>query len=386
MEYIKNNKYFAQVTGSLEKHAAEELKGLGAEILQEVSRGVRFSCDKETLYKIVYCSRLATRLLAPLISMQCHSEKYLYSQAYNNIDWTSLINLEKCFSIITNVSNSHINNSLYAGQILKDAICDQFKKKYNKRPDFKPKDGDIVLSLYISDNWATISYDITGISMHKRGYREWSNAAPLQETLAAAIIKLSSWDGSTPLYDIMCGSGTLLAEALMYYSNIPAGYLRKTDNIKAMPDFDAKLWEQVLLNENSRIRECPKGLIYGSDISKECVDFTKKNLRNLPFGENVEVCATDFSRLPVREKRVIVCNPPYGVRMNVHSRNAETKQALSLLYNQLGDFLKQKCPQSEAYILCGKPELIPELRLRAHWKKTLKNGDIEAKLAKIKVS
>jgi len=374
MEYIKNNKYFAQVTGSLEKHAAEELDALGAEVLQDVSRGIRFSCNKETLYRIVYCSRLITRILAPLISMQCHSEKYLYNQAFQNIDWTSLIDIGQCFSIITNVNNSNIRNSLYAGQILKDAICDQFKMKYNKRPNFKPKDGDVVLNLYINDNWATISYDISGISLHKRGYREFSNTAPIQETLATAIIKLSQWTGEKPLFDIMCGSGTLLAEALMLYSRIPAGYLRKDEHIRLMPDFDEDLWLKVKKEADSQIKECPKGLIFGSDIDEECVVFTQKNLRKLPFGENVEVVVSQFQDLPKKDNRVIVCNPPYGVRMG---------NSVSTMYNELGDFLKQKCPQSEAYILFGKPELMPNLRLRVHWKKTLMNGDIEGKLGKV---
>jgi len=374
MEYIKNNKYFAQVTGSLEKHAAEELDALGAEVLQDVSRGIRFSCNKETLYRLVYCSRLITRVLAPLISMQCHSEKYLYNQAFQNIDWTSLIDIGQCFSIITNVNNSNIRNSLYAGQILKDAICDQFKMKYNKRPNFKPKDGDVVLNLYINDNWATISYDISGISLHKRGYREFSNTAPMQETLAATIIKLSKWTGEKPLYDIMCGSGTLLAEALMLHSRIPAGYLRKDQHIQLMPDFDEELWLKVKKEADNQIRECPKGLIFGSDIDDKSVEYTKNNLKRLPFGENIEVVVSPFQDLPKKNNRVIICNPPYGVRMG---------NSVLTMYNELGDFLKQKCPQSEAYILFGKPELMPDLRLRMHWKKTLMNGDIECKLGKV---
>jgi len=377
IEYVKNHKYFAQVTGSIEKHAVEELTHLGAEVLNEASRGVRFTCDKETLYKIVYTSRLLQRVLAPLISFQCHSEKYLYNQAFQNVDWTGLIKLEQNFSIITNVSNSHISNSLYAGQVLKDAICDQFKAKYGRRPDFKPKDGDIVFSLYINDNWATISLDISGVSMHKRGYRTKSNIAPLQETIAAAIIKLTGWNGEKPFLDIMCGSGTLLAEALMLYSRIPAGYLRSDEHIQNMPDYDDTLWKRVKHEADSQIRELPKGLITGSDIDKESVEITKANLQKLPFGDRIEVVEVDFRSLPLKSNVIVVCNPPYGRRLNTKSDN------LSVLYNELGDFLKQKCPKSEGYILIGKLGLIPELRLRAHWKKTLMNGDIETKLVKI---
>ncbi|MCL1827408.1 MAG: THUMP domain-containing protein [Candidatus Cloacimonetes bacterium] len=375
-EYQKNQKYFAQVTGSLEKYAAEELTSLGATVLSEESRGVRFTCDTATLYRINYCNRLIQRVLAPLISMQCHSEKYLYQQASANIDWTALLSLDQCFSIITNVAGSKIDNSLYAGQVLKDAICDQFKEKYKKRPNFKPKDGDIVLNLYIKDNWATIAFDIAGKSMHKRGYRTEGHTAPLQETLGAAIIKILGDTEKKPVYDIMCGSGTIIAEALMSYSAIPAGYLRDNLHIKSLPDFDEKLWKNIVSAANDKMIPLPKGILFGSDISSDAIEVTRKNLSNLPFSENISLTVSPFQKLPLVENRIIVCNPPYGIRMG-------KTEDIVLLYNDLGDFLKQKCPHSVAYVLSGKPELLPEIRLRIHSKKTIKNGDIEAKLAKI---
>jgi len=376
LEYQKNHKYFAQVAGSLEKHAAAELTNLGAEVIQEVSRGVRFSCDKQTLYRIVYCSRLIQRVLAPIISFQCHSEKYLYNQAFANLDWTSLFKVSDTFAIIANVSNSNINNSLYAGQVLKDAICDQFRDKYQARPDFSQKEADIVFSLYINENWATISLDVVGQSLHKRGYRKGMSLAPLQETLAAAVVMLSGWDGSNPLFDPMCGSGTLLAEALMRYCHIPAGYLRNDDAIAFMPDFDAELWKTVRRNADTEIIPLPKGLIKGSDISAGNIAHARTNLHELPDGDKVEFQVSRFQDLPKVPNQTIVTNPPYGVRLG-------DTDSTRKLYNDLGDFLKQKCSASEAYVLCGNAELVKELRLRASWKKTLKNGDIETKLAKI---
>jgi putative N6-adenine-specific DNA methylase len=376
LEYLKNHKYFAQVAGSLEKHAAQELTELGAEVIQEINRGVRFSCDRQTLYRVVYTSRLIQRVLAPLISFQCHSEKYLYNQAFANLDWTSLFSVTDTFAIITNVSNSNITNSLYAGQILKDAICDQFREKYQARPDFSAKEADIVFSLYINDNWATISLDIAGHSLHKRGYRKGMSLAPLQETLAAAVVKLSGWDGTTTFMDPMCGSGTLLAEALMLYCHIPAGYLRKDTAMAFMPDFDAKLWDKVRKVADAEIRPLPQGLIKGSDISAGTVANARTNLHSLPYGDSIELSVSRFQDLPKEPDRTIVTNPPYGVRLG-------DKDGTGRLYNDLGDFLKQKCPASVAYVLCGSEELVPMLRLRASWKKSLKNGDIDTKLAKI---
>ncbi len=376
MEYLNNHKYFAQVAGSLEKHAAAELTELGAEVLQEVPRGVRFTCDKETLYRIVYTSRLVQRVLAPLLSFQCHSEKYLYSQAYHSLDWTKLFSLQHTFSIHTNVSNSNITNSLYAGQILKDAICDRFRDKYQARPDFTTKEADIAFNLYIADNWATVSLDVAGESLHKRGYRKAQTPAPLQETLAAAVVRLSGWQGDNTLYDPMCGSGTILAEELMHYCHIPAGYLRKDRGMHFMPDFDEILWKQVQKTADGRIRPFPEGLIAGSDSSSESIAAAKQNLAALPYGDKVKLRVSRIQDLPRETDRTIVTNPPYGVRLG-------EQHSISRFYNDLGDFLKQKCPASTAYILCGSKELVKELRLRAHWTKALKNGDLTASLAKI---
>lgn len=375
-EYQKTGKFFAQVAGSLETLANEELQSLGATVLQQIPRGLRFAADLPTLYRIVYCSRLLQRILAPLISFQCHSEKYLYKQAFGSFDFTELFSPDNSFGIECNVSHSKINHSLYAAQLLKDAICDQFRAKYNRRPDFSANDADLVLNLHIKDNLATISLDLTGISMHKRGYRSASSAAPLQETLAAAIVKLSGWDGQYPLCDPMCGSGSILAEALMMWCQIPAGFLRKDRGISFLPDYDQHLDEEIRRIANSAIRKLPKGLIMGSDIDPLAVQIAKTSLAALPGAENVKLSVMNFQFLPPMPKHCFITNPPYGKRLGA-------ADSIKTLYNDLGDFLKQRCEGSVAYILGGNDELISALRLRAYWKKSLKNADLDVKLAKI---
>ncbi|MDZ4181571.1 MAG: THUMP domain-containing protein [Candidatus Cloacimonadaceae bacterium] len=375
-EYQKHHKYFAQVAGSLEKHAAQELGELGAEVLGEVPRGLRFQCDPETLYRVLYTSRLAQRVLAPLISFNCHSEKYLYKLARERIDWTGLFALDQKFAIESNVSASHIKHSLYAGQILKDAICDSFRDKYQARPDFSSSAPDILFNLHIHENFANIYLDLAGISMHKRGYRKAAGDAPLQETLAAALIRLSGWNGEKPLLDPMCGSGTILCEALMHLCKIPAAYLRGVGALRLLPDFDPQLWKKVKDKADAAIIKPEPGMIKGSDIYGINLEIARENLNSLPHGKLVELRESPFQALPGHPNHVIITNPPYGVRIG------EIK-TIGLLYNELGDFLKQKCPHSEAYVLCGNDALVSELRLRAHWKKSLKNGDITTKFAKI---
>jgi len=374
-EYQRGGRYFVQVAGSLERLAKEELQELGAKILTEVPRGFGISCDLTTLYKIIYSSRMAQRVLAPLLSFACHSEKYLARQSATLLDWTQLFQAEESFGITVNLSGSKIRHSLYAGQLLKDAICDQFRNRYGVRPDFSTQDPRSSFNLHIKDNFATIALDLSG-SMHKRGYRSGSVDAPLQETLAAAIIRMSGWDGQRPLIDPMCGSGTLLCEALMSYCRIPAALLRDDRFLHHYPDHDQVLWNQIKAATNANMRELPEGLIRGSDISPTALRVARACLDKLPYGNTIQLERSRFQDLPAEPGRCVITNPPYGVRM-------EDESSTKPLYNQLGDWLKQRCKDSEAYILCGSVALVSELRLRAYWKKALKNADLEVKLAKV---
>jgi putative N6-adenine-specific DNA methylase len=373
---LEDKRYFAVVSGSLEKHAAAELERFDARILQEIPRGLSFSCSQESLYRILYEARLIQRVLMPILHFPCHSIKYLHQQALKNIDWPALFSLRQSFGIDCNVSNSFTRHSLYAGQVLKDAICDSFRERCGERPSFTNKEPDILFNLHIHENKVTIALDILGQSMHKRGYRKASVEAPLQETLAAAMLYLTGWSAEEPLWDPMCGSGTILAEALMLACRIPAGYLRDHRRLQLMPEHDEALWQRLVSQANGQIRDIPKGLIKGSDINAQAVEAARENLSCLPHGSRVELRAQRIESYADNFSGTVICNPPYGVRLN-------SPDDVANLYHALGDFLKQHCKGSTAYILCGSKELIPALRLRAHWAKSLKNGDLDTKLAKI---
>ncbi|HOY85330.1 MAG TPA: hypothetical protein PLQ80_08565 [Candidatus Syntrophosphaera sp.] len=378
IEYQEKGSYFAIVAGSLERHAAAELGELGAGVGREVPRGLHFSCDQETLYRVLYTSRLVQRVLAPLATFACPDEKLLYRKARDLIDWASLFPVDTSFGIQANVSSSRIRHSLYAGQVLKDAICDSFRDKTGQRPDFSTRQAPVNFNLHLHADRATISLDLSGVSMHKRGYRKAGGAAPLQETLAAAMIRLSGWDGSRKLLDPMCGSGTILAEALMHFCRVPAAWLRQDSGYQFLPDHAPDLFKKVKAAADAEIRPLPEGLIQGSDMHTGNVQTARENLALLPGGDRVELQASRFQDLGRESGRCVISNPPYGVRL-------EDSSSAERLYNELGDFLKQKCPDSESYILCGNKNLVPQLRLRAHWKKNLKNADLEVVLAKIVV-
>ena len=274
-----------------------------------------------------------------------------------------------------NVSGSAISHSKYATLRLKDAIADYFKEKTGQRPHVSAKNPDLLLNLHIRKDKAVISLDTSGGALHRRGYREESVSAPMQETIAAAIIRFTEWDGAVPLYDPLCGSGTLLCEALMQYCRIPAGVFRQRFGFESLPDFDGSVWGQVKKNADGNIRELPKKLLAGSDVSIDAVRAAQTNLMGLHFGNRVTIERVDFKKLPVFKKHVMVTNPPYGIRMG-KDRN------LDRFYQDFGDFLKQKCKGSTAFVYFGTRNYIKMIGLKASWKKPIRAGGLDGRLVK----
>lgn len=372
--YQQDSRYFARIAEGAKEAGAEELAELGAEDIALDYRGFHFRADKATLYRINYLTRLVSRCLAPLISFNCRDTDTLYNKA-KEIRWEDFFAEGSTFAVSGNVSDSKISHSKYASLRLKDAIADYFREMTGKRPNVSVRNPDILLNLYIRHDKAVISLDTSGGALHRRGYREETVSAPMQETVAAAIIRFTEWDGSVPLYDPLCGSGTLLCEALMRYCNIPPGIFRERFGFESLPDFDRSVWREIKKEADKGIRKLPKGLIAGSDVSEEAVKAARTNLMGLHNGKNVEVERADFRDLPAVEGKVIITNPPYGVRMG-------KDEDLEAFYKDLGDFLKQRCKGSTAYIYFGEREYIKKIGLKASWKRPIKAGGLDGRLVK----
>jgi putative N6-adenine-specific DNA methylase len=373
-QYQKDCRYFAQIADGLKLAGAEELAELGAEDIRPEFSGIHFKADKSTLYRINYLTRLLSRCLAPLISFTCHDTDTLYQKA-KQIKWEDFFSNGDTFAVSGNVSDSAISHSKYAALCLKDAVADYFREKTGQRPDVSVRNPDILLNLHIRHDSAVISLDTSGGALHRRGYREETVSAPIQETVAAAIIRFSEWDGSVPLYDPLCGSGTLLCEALMRYCNIPAGVFRNRFGFESLPDFDIAVWKQEKKAADAAIRKLPKGLIAGSDVSEEAVSAARTNLMGLHYGKNVCIERVDFRKLSALKGHVLVTNPPYGIRMG-------RDENLEVFYKNLGDYLKQKCKSSNAFVYFGERKYIKKLGLKASWKKPIKNGGLDGRLVK----
>lgn len=378
-EYQKYGRFFAQCAHAMEELAAAELRELGARNTRLAYRGLYFEADAEAVYRINYCSRLINHVLAPLITFQCHSDRYLYKTA-RKLDWDSLLGRDRSFVIAANASDSNLHHSQYAAQRLKDAIADHFTEKYGERPSVDRRQADVWLSLSIHRNRAIISLDSSGGSLHRRGYRTAALEAPLQETLAAALLRLSGWRGERPLVDPMCGSGTILTEAALLAGAVPAGWLRQRGrpSFAVLPDFDAALWESVRDEADAARQPLPAGLLSGGDISGEAVKVARDNLSKLPGPPPVDLRVRDFRSIDKLEGVTLVTNPPYGKRLGERERVKE-------LYRELGDFLKRRCLNSTAWILCGDVELVKSIGLRTKRRIPLFNGPLECRLVEIPV-
>lgn len=373
--YQKTNQYFAQIPGGLETIAIEELKRLGASQIRPGIRGAHFSADRMTLYRINYQARLVTRVLAPLMSFPCRDRDDLY-RVGSAIQWEQMFSVDQTFGIFSNVSgNQHITHSNFASLCLKDAVADHFREKCGRRPNVDRSDPDIWINLHIDKTHGAISIDTSGGSLHRRGYRCETVAAPMQEILAAAIVELSGWQGETPLYDPMCGSATLLCEAMMKYCRIPSGYLKKNFGFRFLPDFDDALWSRVKQAVDDAVRPLPPGLVAGSDIDRMAVKAARENCAMLPGGKEVDIRLMDFKDIERLENRILLCNPPYGIRLR-------QEEGLESFYKEVGDFLKQRCKGSTAYVFFGNRELLKFIGLKSSWKKPMRNAGLDGRIAR----
>ena len=374
-EYQKNKRYFAQAAGGFEDLAGRELEELGATGVETGYRGIYFAADPVVLYHINYNARLVSRILAPLVSFRCRSRDDLY-RVGRSVDWGAFFSLEDTFGIFANVSgNDQLRHSKFAALCLKDAVADDFRRRTGRRPDVDPVTPAVWLNLFIEREKATISLDTSGGSLHRRGYRRETVEAPMQETLAAAMVSLSGWRGERPFYDPMCGSGTLLCEAMMKVCRIPSGFLKTDFGFRFLPDFKASLWDRVKGQADDQIEPLPEGLIAGSDNDRTAVKAARINCSMLPGGERIRILQQDYGDIPELENRTILCNPPYGIRM-------KPEADLGLFFKGFGDFLKQRCTGSEAYVYFGNREMLKKIGLKSAWKKPMRNAGLDGRVAK----
>lgn len=356
----------------LEEVLAQELTQLGANNVKIGRRMVSFTGDKEMMYRANFQLHTAIRILKPIKHFRASSADDVY-EAVKNIDWSKYIERGKTFSVDSVVYSEEFRNSRFVTYKVKDAIVDQFRETTGTRPNISISNPDIRLHIHISDDQATLSLDSSGESLHRRGYRQETTEAPLNEVLAAGMILKTGWKGEKDFIDPMCGSGTLLIEAALIARNISPGVFRKEFAFEKWNDFDAELFDNIY-NDDSREREFEHH-IYGYDIDMRAVNTALLNVRAAGFLKDITVKEGDFKNFKTPEKpAIMITNPPYGERISTPN--------LLGTYKMIGERLKHAFTGNEAWVLSYREECFEQIGLKPSIKIPLFNGSLECEFRK----
>ena len=356
----------AKTFAGLEDVLKQELIEIGASDVETVVRGVKFTGSKAILYKANFCCRTALRVLRVIGEYKVKSTNDLYQSVYK-IDWSDIFDVTQTFAINSTVNSEAFNNSMFVSLKAKDAIVDQFRGKFKKRPSVNAENPDIRINVHASSDTLTVSLDSSGESLHKRGYRVGQNEASMSEVLAAGILKIAGWKGQTDFYDTMCGSGTIPVEAALIARNIPPGMFRQEFAFEKWKDFDADLLEEIY-NEDYEVPFEHK--IYASDISNINIKVSEKNAKSAGVLKDIEFKVSDFSEIePASNKGLLIINPPYGERMR--------ERQVEPLYTMIGDQLKRKYAGFKAWVFSSSEQGFKNIGLRPSQKLKLYNGSLE---------
>ncbi|MGC6377342.1 bifunctional 23S rRNA (guanine(2069)-N(7))-methyltransferase RlmK/23S rRNA (guanine(2445)-N(2))-methyltransferase RlmL [Bisgaard Taxon 45] len=367
---------FATTARGFEELLKVELTELGATDCQITQGGVHFYADEETQYRVLLWTRLASRILLPIVTSKVYSDLDLYSAVVGQ-NWLDYFDEKAHFMVDFNGTNREIRHTQFGAMRVKDGIVDYFERAGKPRPNVDKSQPDIRIHAYLNREELVISLDLSGEALHMRGYREDTGKAPLRETLAAAIVLRSGWQVGTPLVDPMCGSGTLLIEAAQMQANIAPQLHRLHWGFDFWKGHNQQAWDKVkgeaIELAEQAFNQNQKAHFYGFDLDHRVLQKAKRNAQNAGVAHLIQWQQGDVSALknPVAdEKGTVICNPPYGERLG-------TTPALIALYSVLGQRLKQQFADWNVSIFSGEPALLDCLRLRSHRQFKAKNGPLD---------
>lgn len=356
----------------LEEVLAEEVKEIGGEKIKILKRSVSCEGNLEFLYKANMTLRTALKILVPIYWFTAKNENQLYDEVYK-FDWSNYLKTEQTFAIDNTIFSEFFRHSKYAALKTKDAIVDQFRDKTGVRPSVDIKRPDIQFDLHAYQDQFTISLDSSGDTLNKRGYHEPGHEAPMNEVLAAGLLKLSGWNKSIPLIDPMCGSGTILFEAALMGMNMAPQLHRQSFAFKNWSNYDPIIWNRVVAEARAAVRKAELE-ISGGDIDLMTVKRTEKTIKKLKMNDTITVRRVSFeNHIPKTPSGMIVTNPPYGERIG---------ENVNELYKMMGDALKNHYTGFDAWIISSNMEAFKHVKLRASKKIVLFNGALECKFQK----
>ncbi len=375
-----DRQFFATAPLGLEGLLADELAALGAEHVRETRAGVHFEGDLACAYRGCLWSRLANRILLPLAQFPAASPDGLYD-GVRTVNWSEHLRLSGTLAVDFVSSRSRITHELFGAQKVKDAIVDQFLDRQGRRPDVSLSQPDIRVNLHLDRDIATLSLDLSGESLHRRGYRLSGGSAPLKENLAAAVLIRGGWpmlaEAGSALLDPMCGSGTLPIEAALIAADIAPGLLRRYFGFLGWEQHQPEVWAELVAEAVARrskgLERMPR--IVGHDIGRDAVAAAWENVERaqLQGRVHIERQALGHARPHGERAGLVVVNPPYGERLGEVAE-------LTGLYRQAGEVFRDHFQGWRLTMLTGNPELAFQLGIRAQRHYALYNGRIPCRL------
>ena len=359
----------------LEQVLSEELIELGFAKPEVLNRAVQVKGTWKDVYFLNLHVRCAIAVLVRVDSFFIRDEDDLYKKC-KRIDWPSYFDMDKTFAVKGAVFSDLFNHSQYPFFVVKDAIVDKFRDEMGDRPDVNVKRPQVLFDVYINKNEVIISLNTSGAPLFQRGYREATGEAPLNEVMAAGMIRLSGWDRKSTFVDPFCGSGTLLIEAALLAAGLPSQIERQHYAFKNFKNYDSEVWEAILDAIPKRVTELPCDII-GSDIDADMVTTARRNFRALPIGRFIKTSVDTFKDVqPEAENGTMISNPPYGERMG---------EDVEEMYGELGDWMKTEMKGFDCWVLSSNMEAYKELGLRPDRKIKLFNGDLECSFRKFAI-
>ncbi len=353
---------------------ADEIRALGLEVVREEPAAVETRADARDRMRLLLYLRTAHRVLLPVLSARVHTPKVLYYKVIKYA-WEDHLGADGYLRVHGHVQTDQIRDDRFAFLKVKDAVMDRLRTQYGRRPDTGPSDHGASLYLHWVDDRMTLSLDLSGPPLSRRGYREAGGRAPMQEALAAAMLLGGGWDGTTPLISPLGGSGTLAIEAAWMAMRRAPGLIRRHFGLFALKDFEPEQWEALCHEAESqeRSRDEIPGL-GASDLNPTVLRYARENAERAGVEDLIQFEECDFRDSTVPPGPAwIACNPPYGKRLSAEDDVAE-------LYRDLGQWLKGLNTGGRALVITGNLALAKRFGLKLAFRKTLYNGSIECRL------
>ena len=351
----------------------DELTQLGFPIISETIAGIATEGTMDDTLRLNLMLRTGHRVLFLIKQFLALDADDLY-RSLSEIAWEEYIAEDGYVCVTSSVDNTSIRDSRYANVKSKDAIVDRIKSRRGRRPDSGPDKSNTVINIYWKDEECAVYFDTSGEALSQRGYRKLPMSAPMQETLAAAVIRATGWNGSQNFINPMCGSGTLAIEAALIALNRAPGLLRDNYGFMHIKGFNKPLWDSLRTQAKKESRKTMQCRIIATDISRQSVEAAKKNAATAGVDHLIEFGVCDYAETTIPDDRgIVILNPEYGRRMG-------NTGMLEVMYKGIGDFFKKRCSGCTGYVFTGNLDMAKKIGLKAKRRIPFFNGSIECRL------